>query len=515
MSYKLEAFDRAIQKTKKELPKADPEKKKRIEKAKNDFWFFCHYYLSHKFFSEPAPYQKILLEIFNKRAVTPEMVEELKNWTDPEDWKYLRPVKGIKGIINIEPRGHGKTTRAEAYLLWNALFAKHKNIMVVAASKEAAEEILENIKLEVEENERIYEDFGEVEGSVWKSDRIKFKNGVNISGKGIDGRLRGSRKGAVRPDLILCDDLLKDEAAESATLREKIYRRFKRAVLPMADRDAFLIFTNTVLHHDDLPSRLLREYENGDFPDWFAVKFKAIIKTDKGEKALWESYWSLDRLYDKKRKIGSIAFATEYLNEPLSEEDMVFKPDWIQYYEPSEITDKLSKGKLEIVMAVDPATGKKTGDYSAIVTVGKDKETGIIYVLDAFGEKISDLKLINKIIEKYLAFRPKRIIFEEVVFQEIYKNQVMREASKKGIHLPVKGIKPKVNKEMRIQKLAPLVENGLIRFKKNQKLLIDQLVEFPKGAHDDLPDALVYTIDALEKKTGTSKFIDSLWKYFD
>ena len=150
-------------------------------------------------------------------------------------------------------------------------------------------------------------------------------------------------------------------------------------------------------------------------------------------------------------------------------------------------------------MAVDPATGKKTGDYSAIVVVGKDKETGILYVLDAFGEKISDLKLIDKIIEKYLAFKPRRIIFEEVVFQEIYKNQVMREASKRGIHLPIKGVKPKVSKEVRIQKLSPLIENGLLRFKKNQKLLIDQLIMFPKGDHDDLPDALEMAVSAFEK----------------
>lgn len=497
MSWKSKGIERAFKKFEQELPKTDPEKKERIAKAEKDFWFFCRYYLPHKFFSEPAPYQKLLLEIFNKREVTSQTVEELKKWTDSADWKYLRPVKNIKGIINIEPRGHGKTTRAEAYLLWNALFAKHKNIMVIAASKEAAEEILENIKLEVEENERIYEDFGEVEGSVWKSDRIKFKNGVNISAKGIDGRLRGSRKGATRPDLILCDDLLKDEAAESATLREKIYRRFKRAILPMADRDAFLIFTNTILHYDDLPSRLLKEYEKGDFSDWFAVKFKAIIKTDKGEKALWESYWSLERLYDRKKKIGSIAFATEYLNEPLSEEDMVFRPNWFQYYEPSEIANK----KLDVVMAVDPATGKKTGDYSAIVVAGKDKESGIIYVLDAFGDKISDMKLIDKIIEFYLKYNPRIIIFEEVVFQEIYKNQVMREASRKGVYLPIKGIKPKVSKEMRIQKLSPLVENGLLKFKRNQKLLIDEMIEFPKGSHDDLPDALAYAIDGFEKKT--------------
>jgi len=508
MSWKKKALDRAFQKIEEELPKADPEKEKRLKRAENDFWFFCRYYLSHKFFSEPAPYQKLLLEIFNTHKVTPETIEELKKWIDPKDWDILKPSEKIKGIVNVEPRGHGKTTRAEAYLLWNALFKKAKNIVIIAASQPSAEEILENIKLEVEENEKILEDFGDVRGDKWKGERLKFKNGVNITGKGIDGSLRGMRKRESRPDLILCDDVLKDTDAESPSKREKIYRRFKRTIIPMADRDAFIIFTNTILHHDDLPSRLLKEVKEGKLKDWFAVKFKAIFKDENGkEKALWNDYWSLDRLYQRKTEIGSIAFATEYLNEPLSEEDMVFKPEWFQYYEPTEIVNK----RLDIVMAVDPATGKKTGDYSAIVVAGKDKESGIIYVLDAFGDKISDLKLINKIVEFYLKYNPRIIIFEEVVFQEIYKNQVMREASRQGVHLPIKGIKPKVSKEMRIQKLSPLVENGLLRFKKSQKLLIDQMIEFPKGSHDDLPDALAYAIDGFEKSKWS--FITMKLKY--
>ncbi|WP_457634735.1 phage terminase large subunit [Persephonella sp.] len=501
MSLKKKALKKALEKVDISV---DTQKAERVKKAENDFWFFCSYYLSHKFFSEPAPYQKLLIELFNTRDATPELVEKLKEWTEPETWKYLIPKKNIKGIINIEPRGHGKTTRAEAFLLWNAIFGKHKNIMVIAASQDAANEIVENIKLEIDENERIYEDFGDLEGDIWKEERIKLKNGVNISARGILGRLRGSRKGAKRPDLILCDDVLKDEAAESATIREKIYNRFKRAVMPMADRDAFIIFTNTILHHDDLPSRLLNEYEQGKHEDWFAVFFATPFMDRNGDwKALWKSYWDMERLRKKKEQIGSIAFEQEFRNRPRSEEDMVFKPDWIEYYQSLEIANK----KLEIITAVDPATGKAKGDYSAIITVGKDKDSGIYYVLDAYADKISDLKLIEKIIEKFQIFKPKSIIFETVAFQEIYKNQVMREASKRGIHLPIKPIKPKVQKEVRIQKLSPLIENGLIKFKENQKLLIQQLLEFPKGSHDDLIDALEMAISGFEIATDTKSFV--------
>ncbi len=507
MSLKKKALKKALEKVDIDI---DTKKSERVKKAENDFWFFCSYYLSHKFFSEPAPYQKLLIELFNTRNATLELVEKLKDWTEPETWKYLIPKKNIKGIINIEPRGHGKTTRAEAFLLWNALFKKHKNIMVITASQEAGNEIVENIKLEIDENERILEDFGDVKGSIWREDRIKLSNGVNISARGILGRLRGSRKGATRPDLILCDDVLKDEAAESATIRKKIYNRFKRAVMPMADRDAFIIFTNTIIHHDDLPSRLLNEYEENKHKDWFAVFFATPFEDKDGNwRPLWESYWDLERLKKKEEQIGSTAFAQEYRNRPRSEEDVIFKSEWFRFYNIEDIWNK----KLEIIMGVDPATGKKNGDYSAIVTVGKDWNTGLYYVLDAYGERISDLKFIKKLIEKYEFYRPKKIIFEAQVFQELYKNTVMREASKQGVHLPIKPVKSNAPKEIRIKSLEPLIENGLILFKENQKLLLEQLEEFPKGAHDDLPDALAYAVKYFENKSDdTSSYVSRSYR---
>ena len=43
---------------------------------------------------------------------------------------------------------------------------------------------------------------------------------------------------------------------------------------------------------------------------------------------------------------------------------------------------------------------------------------------------------------------------------------------------------------MRVESLQPDVKNGYILFRRDQTLLLQQLSQFPLGAHDDGPDAL-------------------------
>ena len=45
-------------------------------------------------------------------------------------------------------------------------------------------------------------------------------------------------------------------------------------------------------------------------------------------------------------------------------------------------------------------------------------------------------------------------------------------------------------KVMRIQMLQPDVKNKYIKFNRRHKRLLEQLTQFPMGAHDDGPDAL-------------------------
>jgi predicted phage terminase large subunit-like protein len=105
---------------------------------------------------------------------------------------------------------------------------------------------------------------------------------------------------------------------------------------------------------------------------------------------------------------------------------------------------------------------------------------------------------MEELFRVYRQFNPRVIVFEEVAFQEVFKKWILEEGSKRGLHLPVKGVKPKGSKEVRATALAPLMENGLLKFKENQKELIEQLLTFPKGTHDDAVDALVYAVQGLE-----------------
>jgi len=482
MSYRKRVLEKI------EVPEIDSSKKERLKKAKKDFWFFCRYYLSGKFSDEPASFHRVLIDIYNSRKVTKKHIKELEPFLPPDSLEYLKETPRLEGLVNCWPREHGKTTVAEAYILWNALFKKEKFILVIASSREMAVSILENIKDEFEENILILEDFGEQEGRVWKQDLMYLKNGVTIMAKGMDTKMRGLRRRETRPSLILLDDIMDDISANSPALREKIYKKFKRAVLPLS-RDAFIIVTNTILHEDDLPSRLLREIKEGKLKDWTGIRFEAI--TPEG-KALWPSRWPLEKLLKKKEQLGSIAFAQEYLNRPMSDEDRLFKEEWLQFYEDRELPEN-----LKISAGVDPATGKQQGDYSAIVVVGKDTR-GLMYILETYVKKVSPQKFMEALFDIHRRWKPRVIVFEEVAFQEVYKRFILEEGSKRGIHLPIKGVKPKGSKELRASKLSPLVENGLLKFKRNQHELIAQLVSFPKGTHDDAVDALAYAVEGLE-----------------
>ena len=500
MSIKKKAFQKALEKA--GIDRAvDREKAQRVKRAKEDFWFFCRYYLGDFFYSEPAPYQKVLIDIINKNRIDETHIKELKKFIHSKYHSLLYPIPQLKGIVDIEPREHGKSVRMSfANVLWRILTGKSRFIVIIAASQKDANKILRDIKYELVDNPKIIEDFGSLKGEVWTADFIELKNGCAIAARGAGASVRGIRHRQFRPDYVVCDDILKDEAARSPVQRENIYDWFKRAVIPLG-KNAFIVVVNTIFHYDDLPSRLLREIEERTLRGWLGLRFSAIRENGK---PLWEGYWSLKDLEEKKLVIGSAKFATEYMNEPVSDEDALFKADWIAYYTDAELPPR---SRLEIVMGVDPALGKEKGDFSAYAVVGKDRETGLIYVLETFARRVSPSQFAASIVNAFKRYEPKRIVFETVAFQEFYKDTIMREASKLGVHLPIKPIKNSLSKKERIMRLVPLVENGLLKFRENQKLLIDQLLMFPKGDHDDLPDALEMAVTGLERAGETKSAV--------
>ena len=362
--------------------KDEREKFNRTKKARNDFGFFCQNYLSDYFFAPPAEYQQILYDVATSQSLSGDTAGKLKNFVAEKYQPMLIPTPKLAGAMFVEP--HGKTVRwSFAYVLWRVLTGRAKYVLLIGASGDSARENLINIKTELEDNELIIEDFGLQQGKVWRDDRIELVNGTCIQCKGAGASMRGTRFRQYRPELIILDDVLKDDAVDSPTQRNKIHRWLKRVVFNLG-KSAFIIWVNTIFHNDDPISRLFREVEAGTLKRWIGVRLSCLRPDNT---PLWPEYWSVEDFNEKKSSIGVAAFSTEYCNEPLSDEERIVCREWIEEHRYTELPERI---KLRFYMGIDPATGAHDG--TAMCPVAQHIETGVLYELPGFCETCTEQK---------------------------------------------------------------------------------------------------------------------------
>jgi predicted phage terminase large subunit-like protein len=79
---------------------------------------------------------------------------------------------------------------------------------------------------------------------------------------------------------------------------------------------------------------------------------------------------------------------------------------------------------------------------------------------------------------------------ESVQFQEFFRTELVARSAKRGIPVPAIPIIPISDKSLRIERMQPHVNNGLIRFHASQTVLLEQIRQYPSADHDDGPDAL-------------------------
>jgi hypothetical protein len=77
-----------------------------------------------------------------------------------------------------------------------------------------------------------------------------------------------------------------------------------------------------------------------------------------------------------------------------------------------------------------------------------------------------------------------------------------RISTQQCVNVPVKEINHSSDKLGRIQSLEPLISTGTLRFSRKHRILLDQLRQFPKAAHDDGPDALEMAVSLVKSPKG-------------
>jgi len=201
--------------------------------------------------------------------------------------------------------------------------------------------------------------------------------------------------------------------------------------------------------------------------------------------------FSLKRLQTIKEGMGMYMFSMLYLNQPLAKEFMAFNPDWFRYYEEDELP-KIDETVITIDPA-DPPTGKKSQDYSAIVSVAHTKKG--MYIRRYRRRRLTDGQLIKEGMDMAEMDNAYKIRIETNKYAHLEAG-FREEMAKRNKYYSIDAVKAKlIQKEARIKnRLSPLFENGVVYMKKGMRELEEELTTFPHGRHDDLIDALSWQV---------------------
>jgi predicted phage terminase large subunit-like protein len=438
------------------------------------------------------------------------------------------------------PRGYAKSTLVSFfYLMWSICYNKERFILILSATAKQAQTLLSDIARTLEDNTKLLEDFPDVfskGGDVktkWTQHEIITGNDIKVAALGWEQSFRGIRHHQDRPTLIILDDVDSEKNTYNVVYREKLYNYFTKTILNAGRLKGFkMVAVGTLLHLDSLLSRLIKP---GEFPEWDKETYRAVLSPPereelwqawssilyardfyeeecgpkaadkffeankqemlKGTKVLWpevEDYYQLRKI---KETIGSYAFDTEKQNDPRNARDSLYDPDKFTYWDKDYANvDQLIASfgsEYSIIGACDPSVGviSKNADYSAIIILAKHK--GKLYVLDADIKQWSQDNLVQAIINHCNIRRPmEKFVIESNLFPELLVKYVRERAEQENVVIPLKEIRNTKNKELRIFGIETYITNGIILFSRSQQILLDQLKYFPRGDHDDGPDAL-------------------------
>ena len=404
--------------------------------------------------------------------------------------------KNNRRIGVIAPRGHAKSTTVDmTYPLWAGCFEQEEFIVIISDTYTQAAEFINALKDEFENNPKIKWLFGNMKGDDWQDGEIVLSNGIKYAAKGSGMKIRGIRHRHTRPTLMIFDDIENDENIKSAEQRQKLYHWFTKVAIPALARGGRAVVIGSILHFDSLVNKVMKQQDV--FKSWQTRVFYAITTDEDGaEHALWPEHRSLEKLKSMRDNpndqefVGSIAFAQEYQHKPFSEEDAIVKPDWIKECEPSQAPDEYSRQAR--VLTIDPAASERqTADPTAMIVADLGAD-GNVYVRAIRNQRTSPSITAETIQNLYETYQPQVVGIEQGALGLVFRDLLAG--------LPVIGLKPDKDKVRRLLAVSRFFEAGkvfLVRDIQNGQALREQLIEFPKGTHDDMVDAIVYAIRML------------------
>ena len=430
----------------------------RIARAKKDSLYFKKNYLPHYFDADFAGFHVRLQKEIERESGIP--------------------------LLVAGPREHGKSSFVTiGDTVRRIVLGKTRFAVIGSDTLDRASQFLRAVRVELEANPRIRQDFGDHVGKAnWGDEDFTTRKGVRVLALGRKGQWRGLLH-VQRPDWIVIDDLeRRDNVGNKKIVDERI--RWLQADVYGAYRGRCVVLGNLFSRR----CALARLFDNKDREYSFETfQFDAL---DAVGDPTWPARFSKADLDEKRRVMGTALFEAEFMNRP-TDEDALVKNEWIKWVALDEVP---SHQVLRVYGFLDPSTtAKESSDFKALVTVGF-AEKGTRWVLDSWIKKSSPEAMMDAVYERFKIFRHERIGMERNMLNDFLSESVQAAERRHSFAVPWQGITHREAKDLRISRIVPSLERGEWRFVKgagdNDKLVEQLLFYGSPGMNDDGPDAL-------------------------
>ena len=315
-----------------------------------------------------------------------------------------------------------------------------------------------------------------------------------------------------RFNLGILDDPLSEQTAKSDTERERVNNWYGPGFRSRKLPDSRIVLVNTRWHVRDLSGYLLdKSARNARVDQWEVISIPAIL--DKGASDYLmlpeaESYWpefiTMDDLISTREGLSRSDWGALYMQTPTGEDGNVFNKDDFQDWDEDDPPEC-----DEIIQTLDTAFSTKSkADFSVIQTWGIfhltfTDEKGYEYqepnaiLLNQVRGRWSFPQLRAAAKEQHSIFKPDRIIIENKASGQ----SLLQDLKLNG--LPVLPFQPDRDKVARAHAVSGIIERQRVWIPLKRKYgaeLLQEALEFPKGAHDDAVDAMVMALLYLRRR---------------
>lgn len=264
----------------------------------------------------------------------------------PAHYRFVHDLGHYPRNVQAFPRAFGKSKLLKSVILLWLLTRPFFKMLLVKVSDDFVEQDFMELMWQMENNEFILRDFGESRApkgqGKWSTKRLWLRNGAQLVGRSVLGKMLGSR-----PDFVAFDDAEFDPLmrVSPALLTEQMTSLYYGHVVPMMEEGRSVLLLGTLHNRKFFIYRQATISEEEDPRVGFFNR--VVLGAADGDDLLWREKWDHERLAEMKSEMGSDVYNAMMMNRPGTESERLLRlHDRFGWYNISGVDERWQQSPL-------------------------------------------------------------------------------------------------------------------------------------------------------------------------